>query len=589
MSVKSEDRPSRDSRDVESQGPPPLPRLDTEILVAVQAEEDAHIGVKKVEAAERHLCKLLKLSLVSLLRQRLPKTFALNAAKISVAVGKPVIAKSADVSSRGMSFLGVLIFYVIGYIVIASAKNVGTIAGGIIIYAVGYTGLQLLTQIIIADITTLKWRGLVSSLISTPFLINAFVGANISTYILDHAGWRWGYGMFAILVPAALAPLIITLLWAEHKAKKIGIVDSHISPVVARMESEPVSLGQRLWRLAGQLDVVGLILLAAAVSLILLPLTLSETAKGGWDNASMISMLVLGVVILFVFGIWDLRYASRPVIAARFVRNRSVIGASFIGFFDFVSFYLTYTYLYSFIIVVQDWSLVDSTYFIYTQSVALTFFGIVAGFILRYTQRYKWTLVVGLCIRLIGVGLMIHSRGAKGSAAELVWTQLLQGMGGGISAVTIQVGAQASVTHSDVAMVTAVVLLLTEIGGALGTAIAGAIWTNTMPDNLAKYLPFLNSTEIATLYGDITAAAANPRGDPTREGVIMAYDETMKIMVILATCVSVIPIFLALIMPNWYLGDKQNAVDNADLAGNLEGEEDEYQVDDVAGDGVERR
>lgn len=54
------------------------------------------------------------------------------------------------------------------------------------------SGLQLLTQIIIADITTLKWRGLVSSLVSAPFLINAFVGANISTAVLGHAGWRWG-------------------------------------------------------------------------------------------------------------------------------------------------------------------------------------------------------------------------------------------------------------------------------------------------------------------------------------------------------------------------------------------------------------
>ena len=48
-----------------------------------------------------------------------------------------------------------------------------------------------------------------------------------------------------------------------------------------------------------------------------------------------------------------------------------------------------------------------------------------------------------------------------------------------------------------------------------------------MPDNLTKYLPFLNSTEIATLYGDITAAAANPRGDPTREGVIMGEHDVI--------------------------------------------------------------
>lgn len=59
-----------------------------------------------------------------------------------------------------------------------------------------FRGLQLLTQIIIADITTLKWRGLVSSLTSTPFIINAFVGANISTGVLQHAGWRWGCACF---------------------------------------------------------------------------------------------------------------------------------------------------------------------------------------------------------------------------------------------------------------------------------------------------------------------------------------------------------------------------------------------------------
>lgn len=65
---------------------------------------------------------------------------------------------------------------------------------------------------------------------------------------------------------------------------------------------------------------------------------------------------------------------------------------------------------------------------------------------------------------------MIHSRGANASTAELVWTQILQGAGGFTSAAS-QVGSQASVTHADVAMVTAVVLLLTEIGGAIGSAV----------------------------------------------------------------------------------------------------------------------
>jgi hypothetical protein len=45
--------------------------------------------------------------------------------------------------------------------------------------------------------------------------------------------------------------------------------------------------------------------------------------------------------------------------------------------------------------------LVDMNYFIQTQSVALTLFGIMAGVILRITGRYKRLLVAGLAIRLL--------------------------------------------------------------------------------------------------------------------------------------------------------------------------------------------
>ena len=65
---------------------------------------------------------------------------------------------------------------------------------------------------------------------------------------------------------------------------------------------------------------------------------------------------------------------------------------------------------------------------------------------------------------------MVHSRGANASSAEIIITQILQGAGGGVAAISLHVGAQASVSHSDVAMVIAVVLLVNEIGGAIGSA-----------------------------------------------------------------------------------------------------------------------
>jgi hypothetical protein len=48
---------------------------------------------------------------------------------------------------------------------------------------------------------------------------------------------------------------------------------------------------------------------------------------------------------------------------------------------------------------------------------------------------------------------------------------------------------------------------------------------------------------------------------------IIAYSDTMHTMVITATVLAVFPVIISLLMPDWYLGDKQNAVDDANLAG----------------------
>ncbi|KAJ3529722.1 hypothetical protein NMY22_g8881 [Coprinellus aureogranulatus] len=448
----------------------------------------------------------------------------------------------------------------------------------------GYTGLQLLTQIIIADITTLKWRALVSALMSLPFVINAFVGSNISTNMIEGAGWRWGYGMFAILVPASLGPLIVTLVWAEWTARKRGYIVKKVD--------DGRTFAQKAVSTAQKLDILGLALLGTSVALILLPLTLAKSAKNGWKNPSMIAMEVIGCVLLPVYFVYSAYFSKYPVVPKRFLANRSVVLACLIGAFDFISFYISFTYLYSFVLIVKPWPLINATYFSQTQTVALTVFAILAGVIARFTRRYKLLLIVGLAIRLLGAGLMIHSRGANASDAEVVWSQLLQGIGGGFAAVMAQTGAQASVKHADTAMVTAVVLLVTEIGGSIGSAIAGSIWTSLMPDKLAQYLPFVDEATRAELFGSLYVVASEPRGSPIREGVILgtpsfspspiyfvdhnadsvfvyhaAYDDVMKVMCIAATAFAVPPLIMAFFMPNWYLGEGQNAVEGVDLAG----------------------
>ena len=82
---------------------------------------------------------------------------------------------------------------------------------------------------------------------------------------------------------------------------------------------------------------------------------------------------------------------------------------------------------------------------------------------------------------------MIHSRGANGSVAEIVWTQILQGMGGGFSTVAASVAAQASVPHVDMATATAILFVWSEIGSAVGSAVGE--WPSLVSVSVSRWGP----------------------------------------------------------------------------------------------------
>ncbi|GAA5902498.1 hypothetical protein JCM6882_002768 [Rhodosporidiobolus microsporus] len=491
---------------------------------------------------------------------------------IIIAVTKPFSAKVSDVFGRAEAYALCVFFYCLGYIIIAACKDIHTYAAGSVIYSVGYAGLQILIQIVIADCTNLRWRGLVSSLPSIWFFINAFVSSNIAAGVLATSNWHWGYAMFIILIPVTLAPIIVTLFWAQWRAKKLGLdstdlIEKNGGTQAAAKDTRP--LGQRLLGYAIDIDALGLLLFGAGWACLLLPLTLVNKATLTWSSGKIIAMLVVGGCTLIGFVLYERFLAIKPLFPGRFFMSFTVMAAAFIGFFDFVSFYLQYTYQYSFISVTRDWSVVNQGYFAYTQTLTLTFAAICAGFYQLYFRRTKWLLFFGLLVRLLGVGLMIKSRGAHGSTGLLVMTQVLQGLGGGVASASSQLLAQASVPHQDVATVTALVLIFAEIGNAVGTAIAAAIWRDYMPSQLTEHLTgILNETEISAVYGNILTAAGYRATNPAAyEGIIQSYSYTMKILLIAATAIAVIPPLLALGVKNILLTDTHNAVENQGLDG----------------------
>jgi MFS family permease len=478
------------------------------------------------------------------------------ATKIISAVGRPILAKISDVSSRPATYVLVIAFYTVGYIIVASCTTISAFIVGQALVAVGSAGLDLLNDIIVGDLTPLKWRGFVSSLLSTPFIINTWFSGLIVQDLLD-GNWRWGYGMFAIIMPVVLSPAILIMFWLQRRAAKLHIIETETV--------ERPSIQKRLWDTLVEVDALGLIIMGFGWSLLLLPFSLYPYAEKGWKNPSLIAMMVSGGVFLICYVIYEIFVAPFPSAPRRVVLNKTFVMSVIIDFIYMMAGNLRSLYLSSYVWIVKDWSAQEWTYFNNTLTLTLCVFGVVAGVIQRLTHRYKYLQICGLVIKIIGMGTMIDTNGfCRNNTQALVWQQLLVGIGGSFSVVGSRVASQASVPHQDLAIVVSLLSLWSSIGSAVGSAVAAPIWSSKMPAQLRKYLPdSVSDAQVMKFFGNIKAIRQYDYDSEIRQGAITAYSKTMWYLFVPGLSICFIPLICACFQTNFFLGDTQNAVDEA--------------------------
>lgn len=79
-------------------------------------------------------------------------------------------------------------------------------------------------DVITADSTSLKNRGLAFAFTSSPYMITAFAGPKAAEGFYNNVSWQWGFGAFAIILPFVASPLFLVLKVNLRKAEKQGIV-----------------------------------------------------------------------------------------------------------------------------------------------------------------------------------------------------------------------------------------------------------------------------------------------------------------------------------------------------------------------------
>lgn len=209
-------------------------------------------------------------------------------------------------------------------------------------------------QIFIADTTNLLDRGLWSSL---PEFVTAiptlYLGSIVGESVLKHSTWRWGYGMWALIFPFCALPLIVTMFVLQRRAEKNGLRRRQIY----HSEDER-SVFRRLHNLLWtELDLPGATLLVLGLGLTLIPLTLTGSKNSSrWQHGSFIAMLVIGIFVLVLFLVWDARFATRPFIPFRMIKQRTVVAACVLSALDFFHYSCFTTFFPSYLQVAGGFS-----------------------------------------------------------------------------------------------------------------------------------------------------------------------------------------------------------------------------------------
>ncbi|KAF2766893.1 MFS general substrate transporter [Teratosphaeria nubilosa] len=459
------------------------------------------------------------------------------AGNIVFAVLKPMIAKLSNVIGRGEVYCIALTCYLLSYILRASCTTFNTYAGGTIFASVGMTTANMMNDVVISDISSMRWRGFALSASFIPFFITPWISGVIVAKVVapDGIGWRWGIGMFAIIMPFAASFIIGALLYYQRKAKKAGLV------LTERMT---------IYEFCSHLDLGGSILLAAGWAMFLLPFSLAATTPRKWTTGWVIALIVLGVVVLIGLVFYEALAARHPILPARYLKSISIVLACVTAGLDNFGFQATHTYLYTWAVVVHGMGPKTATYLTYTNGVTQAVVGLIGGAIMYKVKGYKWLLVAGATIKMIGYGVMIRLRGANNTWAEVFTVQAIQGIGSGLLEIIIIVAAQVAVPHAEMPQVTALVLLFSFIGAAIGTSVAGGIYTGTFKEALRHRLGDLATPSLVNSVYDSITKGIPATGTAQKADVNLAYSDVLRYITYTAVATSALVLLLTLFFPN---------------------------------------
>jgi EmrB/QacA subfamily drug resistance transporter len=381
-------------------------------------------------------------------------SWVVTAYALGAAVTTPLWGKLGDLHGRKIMFMIAIVVFLAGSALTGLSQNMDQLIAFRALQGLGAGGLMVGAMATLGDLVPPRERGRFQAMIGGMMPV-AFVGGPlIGGLLTEHLSWRW---CFYINIPLGVAALLVT------------------------------GLGMRLprRRIEATIDYLGAALLCVGVVGITL-----VTAWGGnqyaWGSAVIILLSVGSVLVLAAF-VYSQGRVSEPILPPSMFRDRNFTTAQVISFFVGAAMFGAINFLPQYLQYVQGASPTASGLLLLPLMFGMLLVMIITGQSVSRTGRYRTLMIVGGAVMTVGMAiLLLLGVDTSTMAASLLTTVL--GFGMGFLMQNTMLITQNSVPLRNMGAASGSVTLFRTVGGSLGVALFGSIYTQRLVASLTRSL-----------------------------------------------------------------------------------------------------
>lgn len=363
-----------------------------------------------------------------------------------------VFGKLSDIYGRRGLLLFAVVVFVGASLLCALAQNVTELIAARALQGAGAGGMIVTAQATMADSVAPRERARYAVFVTTTFALASAAGPPLGGFFVDHLTWRW---VFWVNLPfGILAFLICRRFPSMHRGDR-----------------------------SRRIDVIGLGLLSAAVTLLLLIASWGGTVYA-WLSPPILAPAAACAALFAAFAARELR-AADPIFPPRLFANSIVrIGDAtifLVGMLMFAAIVLVPVFLQ----LVSEFGAGSSGALLVPMLLGMAIASTFASQFMRRTGRYKRLLPASL--GTITIAYLLLATMTAATPPQLVASLLLLlGLGLGAGVPTINVAVQNAADPRDLGVAISTVTFSRSLGGAFGAAIFWSLLLGFLGQGLSE-------------------------------------------------------------------------------------------------------